>query len=439
MDEDTFRDLDQLATAVAACGHCPVVDECAGWALEHNPSGVWAGLTERARRHQREHLDDDEPGRHVLTLARPTTLPTCGQPDGYLGHRKRAEPICDACQVAARKASDAAIAKRRASVPVTAASATQTPRTPAWIHAASDLPAAPPKEKALTSTLVPPAPAVTVAPVVAPPIDLPAPYIAALACRDLFADVTYQRDLDKHRRERMAGEYFDRTLLGVLEVSDRGDGRYAILDGQHRWAAAVVTHGNDFHVVCQVHSGLDVAGEARVFYEIDHRRKALTGWDRWKARRKTGDPVVAKLDTVAAEFGLKIGPGRVRGQIQTIGALEQLLARGGRALVHSTLAILTAAYGDDPDAYVAPVIGGVGEVLVGYRAGTNLDGDRLIATLAGIAPAQLKARAQALREMQSGTLPRLTAAVIVRAYNSRPGPNLPPFIDHVPARPKATG
>ena len=65
-------------------------------------------------------------------------------------------------------------------------------------------------------------------------------YIDAVAVDELFVDHSYQRPLDTARARQLARTW-DRRLAGVVEVSDRGAGqapRYAIIDGQHRWAAA---------------------------------------------------------------------------------------------------------------------------------------------------------------------------------------------------------
>ena len=65
-------------------------------------------------------------------------------------------------------------------------------------------------------------------------------YIDAVAVDELFVDYSYQRPLDMARARLLAGAW-DRRLAGVIEVSDRGAGqarRYAIVDGQHRFAAA---------------------------------------------------------------------------------------------------------------------------------------------------------------------------------------------------------
>lgn len=65
-------------------------------------------------------------------------------------------------------------------------------------------------------------------------------YIDAVAVDELFVDHSYQRPLDTALARQLARTW-DRRLAGVIEVSDRVAGqapRYAIIDGQHRWAAA---------------------------------------------------------------------------------------------------------------------------------------------------------------------------------------------------------
>ena len=74
-----------------------------------------------------------------------------------------------------------------------------------------------------------------------PPLTRTSP---ALRAGDLFAHLAYQRDLDATRVERMSGE-LDRTLLGLLEVSARDNGRYAIIDGPDRFAVVWLAGGGD--------------------------------------------------------------------------------------------------------------------------------------------------------------------------------------------------
>lgn len=249
----------------------------------------------------------------------------------------------------------------------------------------------------------------------------PAPYITALPAKRLFADSTYQRDLDELRVQRMVDD-FDPTLLGVIEVSARTDGRFAILDGQHRWAAAKEAHPDvhvksGVHLVCQVHRGLTVEEEARVFYEIDMRRKVLSGWDRWKARRGSGDPVVLAVEAIVHEHGLRIDPAPKDGVIAATKALEVVYDAGGEALLNNALFVLGRAYGQIRDAYDGTMIQGAALVLDAYDR-DELDVDRLCAQLQKMPPRQVKARAQALKELHRAELPRLVAAVMVERYNT---------------------
>lgn len=263
-----------------------------------------------------------------------------------------------------------------------------------------------------------------------------APYIAALRVGDLFADPTYQRDLDTARVDRMSNEY-DRTLLGVLEVSAREDGRYAIIDGQHRWAVVERVSGADEHLACQVHTGLSQEEEARLFLEIDTGRRNLTWWDRWRARRGQGDPSVLAIDEVLKRHQLQVNPAPDDGHIRATKALETIVDDlGDLQLLDSVLIVLTSAFGRSFDAFDGGIMQGVALVLSHYDA-DELDTDRLVLQLRDIPPRQLRARAIAGREAHRGTVPRLCAVVIVERYNTGRGRKVEPFLTRVPSISKA--
>ena len=262
------------------------------------------------------------------------------------------------------------------------------------------------------------------------------PYIAALRAGDLFADPTYQRDLDTTRVERMSSEY-DRTLLGVLEVSAREDGRYAIIDGQHRWAVVERVSGIEEHLACQVHTGLSQEDEARLFLEIDTGRRNLTWWDRWRARRGRGDPSVLGIDEVLKRHQLQVNPAPEDGNIRATEALETIVDDlGDLQLLDSVLIVLTCAFGRSVDAFDGGIMQGVALVLSHYDA-DELDIDRLVVQLRDIPPRQLRARAIAVREAHRGTVPRLCAVVIVERYNTGRGRKVEPFLTRVPSNSKA--
>lgn len=58
-----------------------------------------------------------------------------------------------------------------------------------------------------------------------------------VSVRDMFVDPSYGRRLDPNAVDKLLREW-DERALGTLMLSLRPDGRYAIIDGQHRRAGA---------------------------------------------------------------------------------------------------------------------------------------------------------------------------------------------------------
>lgn len=269
------------------------------------------------------------------------------------------------------------------------------------------------------------------------------PFIAALPITALFVDHSYQRELDPLRVERMAAA-FDIALVGIVEVSQRPDGRHAILDGQHRWATVRdVAFGNDDteavpHVVCRVHRGLTVTAEAKLYHQLNTTRKQLTGWDRWLARRTSGEQLVLDIEACAQRQGLVISMTEGPNVIRATKACENVVDLGGIQLLENVLSLLRTAYPDDQAGLDAAIIQGLGHVLYAYTH-EELDAGRLVQSLATILPRQLTARSDAVREIHKGTRDRLTAHVIVERYNTGKGGRLQPFFDRVKPLTKTKG
>ncbi len=259
------------------------------------------------------------------------------------------------------------------------------------------------------------------------------PYVAALRAGQLFTDATYQRPLDPARVRRMRAE-FDTALLGIVDVSARGDGRYALVDGQHRWAAVKAQHGDQAPIACNVHTGLSVEQEAELFFQIDRSRRRLTGWDRWWARHGSAEQAVLGIERTVAAHQLRVGAATRDGSVRATKALEDVVAIDGTGLLDSTLGVLTAAWGRSAAPLDGVHIHGLALVLHHYDLQAELDPDRLIAAMQDIAPRQVKARAGQLREVRKGIMPRLVAAVMVDRYNAQPGRKAESFFLRLPAQ-----
>lgn len=252
-----------------------------------------------------------------------------------------------------------------------------------------------------------------------------ATYVDAIAVNDIHVDHSYQRPLDENRVSRMAAD-FDPSLVGVIEVSLRADGTYRVIDGQHRLVTVRIAKGMSAAIACNVHTGLTPAEEAQLFFDIDRKRKRLTGWDRWYARRGAGEQVVVDIETVASKHGLKIDPAAKVNHLRCVSTCEKVVELAGLDLLDETLRVCVAAYQGETDSLKAEIVHGVALILAFYEPGT-IDVDRLIRGMQSIASRQISARAASLRETQRGQLPRLAAHVIVDRYNAQPGPKVTPF------------
>lgn len=247
----------------------------------------------------------------------------------------------------------------------------------------------------------------------------PSVYVMALTVGEMFVDETYQRPIDIARARKTA-HVWDHRLAGVVEVSDRGElaqPRYAIIDGQHRWAAAKSLVDPPV-LVANVHEGLTLAEEAALFDKLNRMRKKVNIFEHYKARLAAGDWVIGRIQLVLDKHGLRVDPAPAEGCVGCVGTLEKV-ADIDDALLDETLSLVIDIWGKRRDGLDAPIIHGLALILHHLR--DEIDLERLVDALLDCLPRQLKTNAVALREMQSGTLPLLTAIVMMNLYNKRPG------------------
>lgn len=240
-------------------------------------------------------------------------------------------------------------------------------------------------------------------------------FIDVVAVRDMFVDNTYQRELDVKRAEKIAATW-DRRLVGVLEVSDRGETaypRYAIINGQHRWGAAARLSIDK--LAANVHTGLSVADEAKLFFDIDAKTRALTTWDRWHARSAAGDQAVVAIERIAAECGLAVTQNPGPKNLQCCAALERIWSRSTPEVLADTLVLVLDVWPGDVDGRKAVVLEGLALVLDTYSM--SIDNGRVGDAMSELTPRQLLVRARDMQERSGGTLTRCVAWILVNLYN----------------------
>jgi len=257
-------------------------------------------------------------------------------------------------------------------------------------------------------------------------------YVMALTVDEIFADDTYQRILDTNRARTMAASW-DRRLAGIIEVSDRGEHtspRYAVIDGQHRWAAARCLTDPPV-LVANVHEGLTIAEEAALFDKLNRQRKQPSTWDHWRARRAAGDQLVAAIEKTVDRHGLRVHEQSGRdGVITCVSTLEKIAsAASGLDLLDATLNLLKSAWDTQREAYDAPIVLGMAMLIHAHGSDRRLDAQRLVDALAEVPPRRIRYQATALRDSTPGSLAKLAAITLLGQYNKQPGPRL-----HFPQR-----
>lgn len=255
-----------------------------------------------------------------------------------------------------------------------------------------------------------------------PEADIPATYITAIPAADMFVDLSYQREPDMPRVRQIAA-HWDVRLVGVLEVSDRGEHtspRYAVIDGHHRMRGAQLLDIAP-PLVATVHSGLSIQQEAELFDRLNRERRRLTTWDHWRARTTAGDPTVLAIQKAVVKLGLVIGDAPKPGYVRCTSTLEKLHTLGGTQLVVDVLHLLSEAWGRDVTSFDAPIVHGVGLVLHYLREREPIDMERLATALVQVEPRLVKTSALARRDTMTGSAAKLVAVVVMDLYNRTSG------------------
>lgn len=174
--------------------------------------------------------------------------------------------------------------------------------------------------------------------------------LSRLAVSDLA-----QREVKQARVDHLVA-HFDHEQLGTPVVNERG-GKFYIIDGQHRAAAAREIYGNDHQIQCWTYAGLSEAEEAEKFLQINDVL-AVSAMDKYEIGVEAGREIETDIDRIVRACGLVVTKQKVEGGIGAVGTLRRVYVRGGAHVLGRTLRIIDAAYGTA--GLDAAVIDGIG-------------------------------------------------------------------------------
>jgi len=225
-------------------------------------------------------------------------------------------------------------------------------------------------------------------------------------------------------------EEFCSEGIGTPVVSRRASGQIVAIDGQNRIALLRKVGWGDRSVECQVHEGLTLSEEARLFLFLAKHR-GLTPLSRFWARKTQGEQKVLDIIKTVENNGYKIGQPAAGDTINAVKTLEQIWDTDTRRHPHdkpstlnTVLNVLVRAWQHSDGVTDRDIIGGTGLLYLLFGDDPGIDQEYLIRVLAGTypdAPRKLKTKGDGARDIVRGSIAKGVAYQIYRDYNdSRP-------------------
>lgn len=188
---------------------------------------------------------------------------------------------------------------------------------------------------------------------------------------DLYVDETYQRPLSVERVWEIVTR-FTWSLFNPLWIADRRRrGTLYVVDGRHRLAAASILGVKLLPAVpCEIHVTESVEEEARIFVDLQERRRKISSAQRFAAKLVYGDPIALDLQKLMSKHGFKVptetfgmSNATAQNEITAIATLESIYRAGGKGRVDAVLSIIRDAWDGVPPTTSAYMLRAVNRVL----------------------------------------------------------------------------
>jgi len=232
-------------------------------------------------------------------------------------------------------------------------------------------------------------------------------------------DHSYQRPVDWLWVRKTAAT-FDPTLVGALDVSERGHGAsFAIMDGQGRNEAMKLVGKTQAYAA--IYSGLDVQAEALFFLHKNSNRKAIHPYHIYQAKLTAQDPVATAVREIVEEYGYEVSivsasNRNIPEKISAIASLEEAYNRkraSGFDCLAPTLGVLRKSTFALKEGNSAHLIRAIARMFERYE---QLDAHRLAEVIQERNPSWLLARMREMGWNQGAQTPAMMT-VLVEEYN----------------------
>lgn len=242
----------------------------------------------------------------------------------------------------------------------------------------------------------------------------------------LTSGLPYQRPVNPKEVDRLIREWDDR-LFDPIIVSFR-DGKFFVVDGQHRIAALrKMNDGNGVMVKCKVYSGLTYQQEADLCYKLDKAKKRLSLSQSTNALAESGaDAEVKEVKRLVESCGFVWALGKSHGktgEIVSTRALMNAYRQLNGPAFSRMLSLMWDAWQGDPRSLTAAVISGMALFVKTY--GTELDDKAFVKRLSAVDPDEINRRGRA--DFSTNNAALRFARVILEKYNGQRGGKKLPY------------
>jgi len=236
-------------------------------------------------------------------------------------------------------------------------------------------------------------------------------------------DSNYQREIKPQLVDKILSG-FSWSKFGALVLSRQENGRFSVVEGQHRWKAACL-HPRIDAVPAVVVRHDSTKGEADSFLAINRDRMAVTSVEQYWAGLTAGDDAAIAVSKVLQSAGCDVVPaqGHYRPNLtNSISAIDRCLKRYGDASTRRALLIIRAAWPDDAKALRGTLITSLARII---RANDKTIADpELVAAIRPQSLAKLTAHAEAFRKLSGGSAETALTKAIAELYNKGKRVNL---------------
>ena len=241
----------------------------------------------------------------------------------------------------------------------------------------------------------------------------------------LFSAAHCQRKIKTKKVDDIFNKYDD-NLVNQITVSLR-DGRYYIIDGQHRVTAIKKKFGSNAVVKCRVIPGLTIKDEASYFRKINKSQQEISSNDDFNSGYYEEDPVIMDIINIGGKYGISFGNKNlnnmknIKFRVKAVETVQNIYNKYGAEVFNRVCSILSQSFPDEQSAFSASMMEAIAMIADIY--GKNCSDSILIKKLRAQNPDRLIFDARNDKASGSAPTSKKLARILIRSVYNRRNPN----------------